>query len=290
MLIDPPSRSSPIVSGVESCIYYILAKPRINRRYVSPAAQINLSEYGPQQVFVRNARPTAGRITLDSHGFVLKRHVSTVADFGDRDQIDRVYVPEMAGLAQEVTGADKVIPFAWMTRTSSPSSGEEHPPANDVHVDHTPDFAECMVRSILATAGEPDLPFRRFLAVNVWRAYSGAPQDWPLGLCDGTSVANDEGVNYAILFVDKLPRLEDIPEVLPDDPPHPTAISAFQFSPEHRWYYFPDMGADEVVLFKNYDSERTGAWRVPHAGFRDPTCAPTHPRLSIEVRTLAFFL
>ena len=50
------------------------------------------------------------------------------------------------------------------------------------------------------------------------------------------------------------------------------------------------MGTDEVVLFKNYDSERTGAWRVPHAGWRDTTCPPTRPRLSIEVRILAFFL
>jgi hypothetical protein len=276
--------------GIESSIYYILPTSRINRRYVSPAGQINLSEYGPQQVFVRNARPMADRITLESHGFQLKRHASAVRDFGDGDEIARVYYPEVAGLVQEATGAGRVIPFAWMRRTSAPSGHDDHPPANDVHVDHTPEFSEGMARKVLALAGEPDLPFRRFFAVNVWRAYSGAPQDWPLGLCDGRSVTDDEGVAYPIVFVDELPAREDIPEVLPDDASTATAISAFQYRPEHRWYYFPDMGADEVVLFKNYDSERTGAWRVPHAGLRDPHCVPTGPRLSIEVRTLALFM
>jgi hypothetical protein len=287
-LVTLPGNSSSD-SGIESCIYYILPTSRFNRRYVSPSGQMNLSEYGPQQVFVRNGRPMAEGITLESHGFVLKRHVSAVADYGDRDEIDRVYLPEAARLVREATGADKAISYAWMKRSSAPSGGDDHPPANDVHVDHTPEFAECMVHKVLGMVGEPGLAFRRFLAVNVWRAYSGA-QDWPLGLCDGTSVASDEGVSYPILFVDELPAVEDVPDVLPESTSLPTAISAFQFRPTHRWYYFPDMGTDEVLLFKNYDSERTGAWRVPHAGLRDPTCAPTGPRLSIEVRTLAFFL
>lgn len=281
--------SSTAVDGVESCVYYILPTSRINRRYVSPVGQINLSEYEPRQVFVRNARPMADRITLDTHGFALTRHMSAVTDFRDKDQVDRVYIPELVRLVQQQTGADKLIPFAWMMRSSSPS-GEEQPPANDVHADQTPGFADCMAQRALAWAGEPNFPFRRFLVVNVWRAYSGAPQDWPLGLCDGTSVANDEGVTYPIVSVDKLPSRDEIPEVLPNDMPQCPEIAAFQFRPEHRWYYFPEMDVDEVLLFKNHDSAQTGAWRVPHAGLRDPTCPPTRPRLSIEVRVLAFFL
>jgi hypothetical protein len=198
----------------------------------------------------------------------------------------------MERFVKELTGAAKVISFAWMVRTSTPSNDGDQPPANDVHVDHTPAFSECMARRALAWAGEPDFPFRRFFLINSWRAYSGAPQDWPLGLCDATSVANDEGVTYPILMVDKLPPREKIPEVLPGDPslPEYPEISAFRFSPKHRWYYYGDMEPDEVLLFKNYDSERKGAWRVPHAGFQDPSCAQTHPRQSIEVRFLAFLL
>lgn len=275
--------------GFESRVYYILPTSRINRRYVSPVGQMNLSEYEPREIFVRNARPLADRITFDSHGFALARHASAVTDFRDREQVDRIYVPEMVRLVQEHTGADKLIPFAWMLRSSSPSNGEEQPPANDVHADQTPGFADCMAQRALAWAGEPDFPFRRYLVVNAWRAYSGAPQDWPLALCDGASVADDEGVVYPIVSVPKLPALDAIPDVLPDDMPQCPEIAAFQYRPEHRWYSFPDMTVDEVLLFKNHDSELKGAWRVPHAGLQDPTCPPTQPRLSIEVRLLAFF-
>src|SRR6185369_8677330 len=91
------SNSSP-AGGVESCVYYILPTSRINRRYVSPVGQLNLSEYEPRQIFVRNARPMADQITLDTHGFALTRHVSAVTDFRDKEQIDRVYIAELVRL------------------------------------------------------------------------------------------------------------------------------------------------------------------------------------------------
>lgn len=49
---------------------------------------------------------------------------------------------------------------------------------------------------------------------------------------------------------------------LPDDPARPEAF-VFRFNPGHRWYYFPDMTRDELLLFKLYDSRRIGAWRTP---------------------------
>ncbi len=279
------------IAGIDSDVQYILPSSRINRRYVGPDGQINISEYESFDIFVRDARPLADSITFESHGFALRRHSSSVKDFEDKEQIDRLYLPEMTDFMKERSGADKVFPFAWMIRTSGPSSGEAQPPANDVHVDYTPAFAEVMASRALTWLGEPDYQYRRFILVNAWRAYSGAPQHWPLGLCDATSVSNDEGVTYPILMVDQLPSPDQIPEVLPGDPEQPEfpEISAFQHNPKHQWFYYSDLGPDEVVLFKNYDSSRKGAWRVPHAGFEDPTCAPTGPRLSIEVRFLAFF-
>ena len=188
-------------TGVESDVQYILPTSRINRRYVSHEGQINISEYKSMPIFVRDARPMADSISFESHGFSLRRHSSAVTNFEDEEQIDRLYIPEMTEFMKETTGADKVIPFAWMVRTSGPSSGAAQPPANDVHVDHTPAFSEVMASRALTWLGEPDYEYRRFILVNSWRAYSGAPQNWPLGLCDATSVSNDEGVTYPILMV-----------------------------------------------------------------------------------------
>lgn len=58
---------------------------------------------------------------------------------------------------------------------------------------------------------------------------------------------------------------------------------------EHRWYYYPNMTPDELLIFKLYDSEETGAWRVPHGSFRDTTYADANGRESAEIRTVLYF-
>jgi hypothetical protein len=58
----------------------------------------------------------------------------------------------------------------------------------------------------------------------------------------------------------------------------------------HRWFYVPEMRANEALLLKCYDSAQDGRARfVPHTAFTDPTApADVLPRESIELRTLVF--
>jgi hypothetical protein len=64
-----------------------------------------------------------------------------------------------------------------------------------------------------------------------------------------------------------------------------------KYSPNHRWYYFPEMRRDEALVFKVYDSLTDGRARfTPHTSFIDPaSAADAPPRQSIEVRAFAFF-
>lgn len=281
----------PSPEGIEGEIAYLLPSSRINRRYVSPQGQMNLSEYTSHSVFVRNARLLRPEASFGSHGFMLAQLPTSATDFRDPAAVEEVYIPESLRFAREVLAADLVLPIAWMVRRSVEGVPGSHPPANDVHVDYTPEFSEWMPPVLLERANMENYQFRRFVAINFWRPFTPPPQDWPLGLCSGRAIGPDEGRPHGILHVDALPRVEDVPEVLPDDPSQPKSydFSAFQFSPSHEWYYFPDMTIDEVVLFKNYDSERIGPWRVPHAGFKDPGCPETQPRESIEVRLGVFY-
>jgi hypothetical protein len=68
-----------------------------------------------------------------------------------------------------------------------------------------------------------------------------------------------------------------------------TSGSEFVYSPEHEWWYFPDMTRDEVLFFVFNDSDHSRAWRVVHTAFRDPTVDTATPRYSVEFRTFAFF-
>ena len=63
-----------------------------------------------------------------------------------------------------------------------------------------------------------------------------------------------------------------------------------RYNPAHRWFYVPEMRADEAVLIKCYDSAEDGTARfTAHSAFEDPTApADVLPRESIEVRTLVF--
>ena len=67
-------------------------------------------------------------------------------------------------------------------------------------------------------------------------------------------------------------------------------IYLMQHNPKQRWYYVPEMRAEEVLLLKCYDSARDGrAVLSPHSAFEDPTApADALPRESIELRTIAF--
>jgi len=59
----------------------------------------------------------------------------------------------------------------------------------------------------------------------------------------------------------------------------------------HRWWYFPKMTPEDVLLLKTYESETDGRARfLGHSAFEDPNTASDAPvRESIEIRTMAFF-
>ena len=78
-----------------------------------------------------------------------------------------------------------------------------------------------------------------------------------------------------------MPDIED-PDAMP-------AGSIFAPRPGHRWWFFPDLTADEVLLFKLHDTDHSVAWRAPHTAFEAPYAARANPRESVEFRTIAFF-
>ena len=63
---------------------------------------------------------------------------------------------------------------------------------------------------------------------------------------------------------------------------------------ERRWYTFPSMTRDEVVMFRAFDSDlvdRGEPFWTPHSAFRDPTAGDdAPPRASIEMRAICLFL
>ena len=278
---------SSAAAEVRSTIDYLVPTSRINRRFWAPGKEFNTGVYAPQNVTIRNAR-LAGPFTLDEHGFCLGQDRCDISDWERAYGPDTAYAARVRAVAQRLSGADVVVPMGGMIRTSGPTTSTTQPPAAEAHVDFTQSCAERIAGNLYKKA-QPEGPgFRRFIAFSLWRVLSPPPQDMPLALCEGRSVRDDEGTHNTKVDVDEIPTGDALFAPIEGEE-NMAAATIFHHSPDHRWWYFPDMTPAEVILIKLYDSDHSTAWRCPHTAFRDTSRPEAHERHSMEFRGIAFF-
>jgi hypothetical protein len=228
---------------------------------------------------IHDLRPAASKFALDEVGFKLLAHRSAVRDFWDEDEIKRVYYPESIDFLKQVTGATEVRVFDHTLRRRVPgkddrSAGIPRQPANLVHVDQT--ATSGMERLRVAYPDEAAALLRRRVAiVNLWRPIKSPVLNAPLAVCDARSVMPKDLVASELVYRDRRGETYNL-----------------VYNPGQRWFYAPEMRADEVLLLKCFDSRDDGAVSrfAPHTAFTDPTApqdAP--PRESIELRTFLIF-
>lgn len=103
-----------------------------------------------------------------------------------------------------------------------------------VHVDQTPAAAEARVRRHLPESLVPELLSKRYQIINIWRPIHHAANDWPLALCDFSSVDTKKDlVPTTLIYPD---REGETYSVLHND--------------AHQWKYFKDVKTNEVILIK----------------------------------------
>jgi hypothetical protein len=246
--------------------------PMSNRpRYYVDDGSRDCLALDPRSVEVEDGRSKTQPPSLDQEGFALIAHQSAVADFGNDDEINRVYEPETRRLLRDLTGADVVVicskPVRRATETSRLTASEalyNARPANFVHVDVSNATATTMAERL-----KPRVPIKRFAHYNLWRAYSAPPQVMPLALCDYRSVAASDLVE-ADAMMDIPGKKESSYEGL-----------VVRYNPQHRWSYFSGMHRDELLVFKT---------ELPHTAFLNTTCrSDAPPRSSIEMRAIAYW-
>lgn len=239
----------------------------------------HLGNFSTREVDVFNAREVLPESSLDREGFVLLAHDSAVADFHDDAQLSAIYHDEIRTLLAGVTGARRVEVFDDTRRSASLAQQRERgirEPANIVHNDYTGAAGPRRLRDFFAGAPEEAerLAARRFAIINVWRPLAGPVLDQPLVLCDASTVREEDLVSVERRGEDRVGELQ-------------VALH----DPRQRWYVFPRMQRNEVLLFKTFDSALDGRTRFTlHSSFRDPDApADAPPRESLETRCLVFF-
>ena len=276
------------VPGVDARMDYLIPTSVINRRFWAPGEEYNTGVYQPYDVRIRNARLAPEPFTLDTHGFCIARHKSAVTDWAAAAPPGSDYAKEVIEVTKALTGADLVVPMAGQWRTSGKTGDKIQPPAAEAHVDFTDKTAQ-MVAKRMYDKAMPDGPgYVRFICFSLWRALSPPPQDWPLALCDYRSVRDNEGTRNTKVDVDVIPTGDALFADIPGEE-EMVAATIFNHSPDHRWWYFPDMTDDEVLFIKFNDSDHSRAWRAMHTAFHDASRPDAIERHSMEYRGVAYF-
>ena len=239
----------------------------------------------PRTVTIRNARPLAESLTLDIEGFAFAEQVTQVTDFNDDAQLASVYTPEIETLVARIAGAREAIVFDHTRRSTDASHREKYGSRDPVpapHSDYDDSSARQRMRDKFGDAADERLR-GRFAIVNVWRSMSGPIEQWPLTVLESRTIDED--------FLISTRREAPIRPEPSFEYARPSATRHAAYDANHRWYYFPRMTRDEVLLFKNYDTLTDGTARYAlHSAFEDPNSPPVPAaRETIETRVFVFY-
>lgn len=227
-------------------------------------------------VDIADGRPLRGAFALDVQGFELLHSPTLADDLYDDEALEAIYRPEIEQLVQSVTGAAKVLVFDHTIRSNA--NGHRNAQGireavRRVHNDYTDKSAPQRIRDLLPATEAATRLQKRYAFINVWRPISGPLEEAPLALADARSLRREDLIASDLIYRDRVGE-----------------TYAIAYDPRQRWFYFPRMSRDEVVLIKCYDSDPAKAKLSAHTAFDDPAApANPRPRESIEVRTIAFW-
>ena len=259
-----------VVPGAEKPVYFA------SQGGADAALDIG-AEFEEHAVAIHDARRLQPPATLDREGFALLRHPTQVEDFYALNSGRAAYEAEIAELVVAASGGVEALVFDHTLRSDSRDirgARRSREAASVVHNDYTDASAVKRLHDLLPP-GEPERRLRdRFAIVNVWRSIAGTVLTSPLACCDATTIDSGDFIAAERRAADRIGELQLV-----------------RWSPAHRWYYFPEMQRDEVLLIKTFDSAGNGpARRSIHTAFANPLAPPNAAaRESMESRLLVFF-
>src|SRR5260370_7469556 len=170
----------PYVEGVLNYLAPIAERP-MNLAYdPPPGAPRSPGVPEPHRVMIYDARPLAGRLSLDSEGLAVVEHNSAVRDFYDEDDLRRVYYPDAERLVAKVTGATRVLVFDHTVRRRvwggvDRSAGTPRQPVTAVHNDYPIKSGPQRLPDLMGGEAE-ELLRHPFETLNVLRPLPGLPR------------------------------------------------------------------------------------------------------------------
>lgn len=216
--------------------------------------------------------------TLASHGFCAVPFSANLPN----PRIDEHYRREFSRLCVETlkgaTGAPLAVGLADTVAIRRGDARDEQAPISTAHTDFTPGSAIRKAGKILEWLGQKK-SIARFAVFNIWWLAREGEQDRPLALCDPTSVTAADVQLGGAKVLNAEGRPTDFGE-----------IGFVRHTQRQRWYWYPRLGPDRLLLFCGFDSDPSMPSMVMHSAFANPLCPPdAPPRVSVEFRCFAFW-
>lgn len=270
--------------------------------------RVNLSEmlrkYGHMErpprptVTIADARPLQAQAAseadfLDKHGFLLLDAPAAATDWSDADDVAQHYFPIIEAIIRDRLYPGRKMIVFQPPRIVRRGAGTDTPQyGSGVHQDHdrTADDYEF---NVAAFAGKEMAARWRarleqddvdsFVVLDFWRTTNMAEplRHMPLALCDPLSVDESDILSTALEGVAPGGGL--------------TRHISLKHNPGQRWYYYPEMTRDEMLVFKLFElrrGEEPQRYRACyHCAVEDPTApADAQPRQSCEHRVSVMLL
>lgn len=243
--------------------------------------QSNLVHDRIDGIRVENMRGREEEFQFEKNGFTMLRvdHGLTYEDHFNETKRQE-YFRLMELILKKHLGASRVEVFRHGIRKRHPQFPISHgnayefeQPTTGVHVDTSPEGTRGEIRRQYGAEAD-DLLKKRFQWINFWKPLRGPTNDWPLILCDSSLINPMKDLEVSDLLYPELA----------------TENSIMYYRDGLKFYFLSDHQPDEVLIFKQMDSDNTACPGVPHVSGHSPLVTPGEgPRESLEARALVFY-
>ncbi|CZR52359.1 uncharacterized protein PAC_02236 [Phialocephala subalpina] len=205
--------------------------------------------YENVDLIAKDVRYIDFQTSLDKNGFIYCKHQTHIENFNNREYVDKHYLPEVEALLRsKVDDVDRIFFFDWRLRKNVPEVEGEVVDLNDrttwlrpamhVHIDQSP--AAALKRVQLQLKEDAYFLLRgRVRIINVWRPLVNSVEDWPLAVCDGSTVNQND-----LVEADHIRR-------------HYMGSTMYlQHHESQQFYFMSKQSKDDVLIFKNFDSRK----------------------------------
>eukprot|EP01050_Picozoa_sp_SAG11_P008318 SAG11_NODE_726_length_7512_cov_23.219479_4_plen_367_part_00 len=198
--------------------------------------------------------------------------------------VGQKYNEEVVGLLQTLmpSATDVVAPMRGIRR--GPGSAYENVYGSVVHTDFPVDYNEFRDTNAWLGCADQIQQFESssaaaYFVINLWRPIlpmTGPVKSTPLAVLHPATLEYKDFVKV---------------DLIGGQFPEGQSYLHVRYRPEHKWFYYPDMTVDEVLVWKQahfVKGEPLSRMPVPHTAFKHPSALETEPRCSFEHRVTIF--